>query len=60
MIKIERTYRYYCCNSCGKQDSDQFPVLMIRTGIDGSKQSTCTSYCRDCLKKLQLELNKVL
>lgn len=60
MIKIERTYPYFCCNSCGKQDSDIFPVLMFKTGIDRGNMTISTSYCGECLKKLQMEIGKVL
>lgn len=63
MVKIERTYPYYNCNSCGKQDSDAFPVLMIKVGIpssDGSVQTTSISLCNDCMKALQTKIGKLI
>ncbi len=60
MVKIERTYKYFCCNSCGKQDNERFPVHMIKVGIDGSKQTTSISLCNDCLKKLKVEIETLI
>jgi len=56
MIKIERTYKYYCCNLCGKQDSESFPIHIIKIGIDGSNQTIGISFCNECLKKLKAEV----
>lgn len=58
MVKIERTYPYFCCNSCGKQNSETFPVWKVKVGIDGSKQTTSISLCNECLKKLKTEIKK--
>lgn len=63
MVKIERTYPYYCCNSCGKQDSDAFPVLAIKVGIpscDGSVQTTSVLLCNNCMKALQTKIEKLI
>lgn len=63
MVKIERTYPYYCCNSCGRQDSDAFPVLSIKVGIpscDGCVQTTSISLYNDCMKALQTKIGKFI
>ncbi len=60
MVKIERTYKYFRCNSCGKQDSERFPVHMIKVGIDGSNQTIAISLCNDCFKKLKVEIETLI
>lgn len=63
MVKIERTYRGYCCNSCGKCDSETFPVWKIEVGIpfsDGSVQATSISLCNDCIKTLKTKIGKII
>ncbi len=60
MVKIERTYKYFCCNSCGKQDNESLPVHMIKAGIDVNNQTISISLCKDCLKKLKMEIETLI
>lgn len=61
MVEMKRTYSGYCCHSCGKCDSETFPVWKIEVGIpfsDGSVQTTSISLCNDCMKALHNDIEK--
>lgn len=63
MVEMKRTYRGYCCNSCGKLHSEKFPVWKIEVGIpfsDRSVQTTSISLCNECIKALQTKIEKLI
>lgn len=65
MIKVKRTYRGYCCNSCGKCESETFPVQKIEIGIPSFVNgevihTTSISLCNVCLKELQTKIEEFI
>lgn len=61
---MKRTYSGYCCNSCGKCDSETFPVWKIEIGIPSFSgevlQTTSISLCNDCIKTLQTKIEEFI